>query len=627
MIRLFHAFCLYIKVVGITLLFLTSSTFARDVVVGFVDSVEPGYYSQTVKPTLAAIARKIPNGIVTGVRLSTDNTIEEIKRISPDILLGPASVYMELNLTLGGHSIATRRTQWAENPSASIGATIVVRNDNTSIENLQDLQSRSIVAGSPDSVDGWLAFLYELKTNRLRKDDFTQRTTFLTYPMPDVIMAVLSGKADAGILPTCMLERAEMSGLLAPGKLKVINSKTTAGFACKHSTALYPDIVVAALPDTPPAIVKATTLALLSIPEDTHYAWQVATNFVAVNRLYKELHLGPWKHLDDFTFENLWQMYGAYVMIVIAVFLWLLIDEMRLKRIVRKRTEALTKALIEREELEKQEAIARQRLNQIERMGAINQLCAMIAHELKQPMGSVINYITVLRIKLLNEMHHDDIVNKAVIGAEEETRRMVAIVDRVRKYVKRDIDRNSIVAFHQVVQKAFNYYERHTAKASHLILDKLPEVFVRGNALELELLVTNLIKNADQAASNTDTQIKAERPEVTVELKQETNASHLTEVKLIVSDNGPALTDEAFERLKRVSESVKEEGLGLGLAIVRNIVDEHAGQLTITRLSSNGIRVVVTFMTVEPDTKKKIHKETNEDHDEGGVTSQSISGA
>ena len=68
-----------------------------------------------------------------------------------------------------------------------------------------------------------------------------------------------------------------------------------------------------------------------------------------------------------------------------------------------------------------------------------------------------------------------------------------------------------------------------------------------------------------------------------------------------MTDNGPRLSDEAFERLMRVSESVKDEGLGLGLAIVRNIVDEHGARLTIRRRGDDGfsrrrrLTVAVTF--------------------------------
>lgn len=82
-----------------------------DVVVGFVDRPEPGYYSRTVMPTLAAMARAMPDRTVTGVRLSPDDPIADLMRLRPDILVAPASVYMELELNYGGHAIATRKTR------------------------------------------------------------------------------------------------------------------------------------------------------------------------------------------------------------------------------------------------------------------------------------------------------------------------------------------------------------------------------------------------------------------------------------------------------------------------------------------------------------------------------------
>lgn len=52
-----------------------------DVVVGFVDRPEPGYYSRTVMPTLAAMARAMPDRTVTGVRLSPDDPIADLVRL------------------------------------------------------------------------------------------------------------------------------------------------------------------------------------------------------------------------------------------------------------------------------------------------------------------------------------------------------------------------------------------------------------------------------------------------------------------------------------------------------------------------------------------------------------------
>lgn len=213
----------------------------------------------------------------------------------------------------------------------------------------------------------------------------------------------------------------------------------------------------------------------------------------------------------------------------------------------------------------------------------------MIAHELKQPMSSVINYMTVLKIRLADRISEDDIVSRAVSGAEEETRRMAAIVDRVRGYARRDINRSNVVDLDAVVAKAFARYSRHAAGTSRLTLSKLPAARIRGNDLEIELLVINLMKNSDQAACDDTGEDVQSRPEVTVSLRLEPDDA-----------GGPAISDEAFGRMKRVSDSVKEDGLGLGLAIVRNIVDEHGGRLTIVRLSPCGLRVTAALPMYSP---------------------------
>lgn len=225
----------------------------------------------------------------------------------------------------------------------------------------------------------------------------------------------------------------------------------------------------------------------------------------------------------------------------------------------------------------------------------------MIAHELKQPMSSVINYMTVLKIRLADRISEDDIVSRAVSGAEEETRRMAAIVDRVRGYARRDINRSNVVDLDAVVAKAFARYSRHAAGTSRLTLSKLPAARIRGNDLEIELLVINLMKNSDQAACDDTGEDVQSRPEVTVSLRLEPDdAGGPDMAEIVVEDNGPAISDEAFGRMKRVSDSVKEDGLGLGLAIVRNIVDEHGGRLTIVRLSPCGLRVTAALPMYSP---------------------------
>ena len=72
------------------------------------------------------------------------------------------------------------------------------------------------------------------------------------------------------------------------------------------------------------------------------------------------------------------------------------------------------------------------------------------------------------------------------------------------------------------------------------------------------------------------------RPEVTVSLRLEPDdAGGPDMAEIVVEDNGPAISDEAFGRMKRVSDSVKEDGLGLGLAIVAMLARRMHARLSL----------------------------------------------
>lgn len=291
------------------------------------------------------------------------------------------------------------------------------------------------------------------------------------------------------------------------------------------------------------------------------------------------------------------------------------------------RTRELREALAERARLEEAERAARLRLGELERMGAISQLCAMIAHELKQPVGSVINYMAVLRMRLAQLAAGsssdkasgnstgkgltpgsvpsteatdaaDPVLSRAVSGAEKEARRIAEIVDRVRAYAKREKRSSRPVDLYERLEAAVAGARRSrkgTIETECAAADASGHpIRVEGDPLELELLFLNLIKNALEASALTT---DPAGPRVRVMLETGPKAPELTEaeVRVRVVDNGPRLSDEAFERLKRVSESVKADGLGLGLAIVRNIVDEHGARLALRRMPECGLEAAVTF--------------------------------
>lgn len=573
---------------------------ANEVVIGYIESTEPGFFLSTMKPTIEAVRRSSPEDTVRVVRLSALTVETELMRDRPDILIAPASVTVTLIDKLGVHAVATRKSVLAKHPARSVGAAVIVRAERSDLFSLEDLKAKKIAATLPNSVDGWLALCNEIDVRPDEAAKYFSKVNFLGYGMPNVVSAVLSGASDAGVITSCLLEKIEADGLIEKGALRVLGAKDDGALACRHSTKLFPDLVASVPSDADPELTKRLVIALLSdFPSSADYSWQVTSDFHSLRALQEKFHLGAWSYLADRSLAALWSRNKEYVIGAVAVVLFLLLSELRLRTLVRRRTQQLRNSFAERDRLRKKEQETRERLREIERMGAISQLCAMIAHELKQPVNSVLNYMAVLKLKLgaaampggdLDKSTDKDVYFKAVDGAERESRRIAAIVDRVRAYAKKDRTRHERIDLGRCLKDALAESRPFQVAEVFCAPDPLPAgIEIYGNALEVELLFINILKNAHEALMHKlDSSDGPGRVWVRVDKNKET-------VTVRIADNGPALTDEKFQQLRSISESVKTEGLGLGLAIVRNIVDEHGAKLAIKRLQPCGLEVAVTF--------------------------------
>lgn len=556
---------------------------------GVVTTTEPGFAATTVTPVVSEMEKLRPDDVVHVVQIAEHDLLNDIERERPDLLICSAWCFLNVLNDIGAHPVATRKTDRAASAVASIGAALVVRSDRTDLRTLEDLHGKKAAATLPHSVDGYPAVRLMLREKGFSDEKFFSGVNFLTFTVPDVLSAVLSGDADVSILPACALERAQEEGLVEPDLLRVIGLPPDGALACSRSTALYPDITAGILPWTPNELTRDFLTALLESGHADGYEWVATSDLRSVSNLYQELHLGRWAVLDDTSLSGLWKRYGRYAVFALLLVLLLIANEYRLKRLVEHRTAALMKTLREKELLARKEEAARERLASLERMGAISQLCAMIAHELKQPMGAVLNFLAVLRMRCGESIKDDPVAQRAMEGAQNEARRMAEIVDRVRGYAKRQRRTPEPVDLARTIDEALSHL--NPGPKTTVRREVAPNVFVAGDPLELELLVLNLVKNAVQALD------AAEGGTVTVTLARTDEFGAV----LRVTDDGPTLSDEIFAKLLKVSESVKEGGLGLGLAIVRNIVDEHGATLTIERLPERGLAVTVRFDTLNPN--------------------------
>ena len=229
---------------------------------------------------------------------------------------------------------------------------------------------------------------------------------------------------------------------MAPGSLKVIepydNAKDESPFYCRRSTrALYPGIVISSLANAPDDIVKDVVRTLFTMSPFQGNEWAAGYDYTEVLRLMKDLKFGMYENLRDYSLGALLQRYKTELLILLTILLFLIGNELRVHHLVNKRTAELKGALEAKNAAEQEAVLGRKRLSHIERSGVISQMSNIIAHELKQPLGALLNYAAVLKLRLNDKMAEDPLTKTVVENMDAETRRISRIVDSVRKFAKK----------------------------------------------------------------------------------------------------------------------------------------------------------------------------------------------
>jgi signal transduction histidine kinase len=110
------------------------------------------------------------------------------------------------------------------------------------------------------------------------------------------------------------------------------------------------------------------------------------------------------------------------------------------------------------------------------------------------------------------------------------------------------------------------------------------EIIAKFDRTQLIRVVTNLIKNGIQAIP------EGRQPKIIVNVSEENNT-----VKITVSDNGIGITEENQPKVFEPKFTTKTSGMGLGLAMVKNIVETYGGTITFVSQNGKGTLFIVSF--------------------------------
>ena len=217
----------------------------------------------------------------------------------------------------------------------------------------------------------------------------------------------------------------------------------------------------------------------------------------------------------------------------------------------------------------------------------------MVVHELRQPLATIVNYVqSLLRLSDMHRPNSEAMMQKGLTTSRSEALKADEIVTKVRDYAKRSSgsDTRTVIDLSDLVTRSVSNLEDSSRYRTAIQSDIRPGCLIEGDRLEIEVAVVNLIKNALEAADRKG----GADARVSVVLNRFETADGES-IRLTIENTGEVLTKERLESLGYATKSAKPEGLGLGLAIVRTIIQNHSGTIAFNPGAAGGLAVTVTI--------------------------------
>lgn len=549
------------------------------------------------------LQRRFPKHKIQAKYYTSAELANAVKRSEVEFFLASSGFYVSM-LPYGVRDVGTLVSSNFPDPNHVVAGTMFVRSDQSTLSSLRSVRHLRAVSTHPMNFMTYQINLGEIALNGYDPDKFFSSIEFTNNDPRAVVDRVLSEQADVGLLRHCMLEAITAEHPEIAGKLKVINQKASSPSPCMASTQLYPGWTMAVTPHTPPQIARDLAKLLLDMrPEDSlsGYTWSLATDFKRVNNVLKLLRVGPYSYLKEQTFTDfivkIWPYIGFFVGLWVAGIIHLL----RVKKLVIRRTQQLSDTMErERQANARAQEIAA-RLDLMQRISTISQLSSIFAHELGQPLSAMrysVRGLQTLFSRLSPEAQSPaqaKSMSSCIEILQKQLARCAEIIDRVRNYAKQNGGREQAVNLRSVIDETVKDIQGARTAPACLELSLPPyPLIVEGNAVELKLIVLNLIKNASEEIANTQN-----APVLKIEL---THDQTLNQAVLTVENSGRQLTEEDVRQLKEPFKTSKSKGLGLGIMIITSIAEAHRAQIDFIPRENGGL-IVRFAIAIREDTE------------------------
>ena len=264
------------------------------------------------------------------------------------------------------------------------------------------------------------------------------------------------------------------------------------------------------------------------------------------------------------------------------------------------RVEALVRDVSERKRLEDQARDLYQQLLQAEKLAALGQTISGVAHELNNPLATILTWA-----ERLSQRPVDEQTRRGLETILSESERAAKIVRNLLTFARKRHTTRAMVDVNQIVREtlALRSYEQSLANITVIeaLAAGLPLAFADPHQFQQVLL--NLIINAEQAMLGANG-----RGTIVLRTWQDVEAES---VILEVNDDGPGVPEDVQPRIFDPFFTTKEvgKGTGLGLTVAYAIIQEHGGRITVKSEPGHGASFLVSLPVSDGPVKPVVPRE------------------
>ena len=229
------------------------------------------------------------------------------------------------------------------------------------------------------------------------------------------------------------------------------------------------------------------------------------------------------------------------------------------------------------EELQQHQAT----LAHVTRLSMMGEMVAGIAHEIAQPLSAIANFAAASRKTLADPQGDPQKIGHWVELINQQASRAGEIIDRLRRFVRGSEPQRSTYLLNDLIHDSIKLINAEVKRQTVTLRVELhtPSPRVWADGVQIQQVMINLLRNACEAMQ--ETPLMQRQIHISSRVQE-------GQVEVCVRDAGVGLPEPDADRVLDAFFSTKPQGMGMGLAVSRRIVDAHGGRLWATSAPEDG---------------------------------------